>query len=105
MTRLIILGFLTCAAASVSAHPARRPNLPIVEKAARLKPGQFVWDAKADLTGPVFLVIDLSAQRVLLYRNSVPIAASTISTGSDGRANSDRRVHHPAEGGRASISN
>lgn len=85
MTRLIILGFLTCAAASVSAHPARRPNLPIVEKAARLKPGQFVWDAKADSTGPVFLVIDLSAQRVLLYRNSVPIAASTISTGSDGR--------------------
>jgi len=83
VTRLIALAFLACAAAS--AHAAGRPKLPIVEKALRLKPGQFVWDAKADMTGPVFLVIDLRAQRLLLYRNTVPIAASTISTGSDGR--------------------
>jgi len=83
--RLIALAFLACAAASVAAHPARRPGLPIVEKATRLKPGQYVWDAKADPTGPVFLVVDLNVQRALLYRNSVPIAASTISTGSDGR--------------------
>ena len=31
------------------------------------------------------LVIDLSSQRALLYRNGVPIAASTVSTGRRGR--------------------
>jgi hypothetical protein len=35
--------------------------------------------------GPLFLVIDLTRQRALLYRDGVPIAASTISTGSKGR--------------------
>jgi len=83
--RLIALVFAVCAAASGAAHPPRRPDLPIVEKAVRLKAGQYVWNTKADATGPVFLVVDLSVQRALLYRNNVPIAASTISTGSDGR--------------------
>ena len=31
------------------------------------------------------MVIDLTRQRALLYRDGVPIAASTISTGSKGR--------------------
>jgi lipoprotein-anchoring transpeptidase ErfK/SrfK len=31
------------------------------------------------------LVIDLSKQRAMLYRNGVPIAASTVSTGRRGR--------------------
>jgi lipoprotein-anchoring transpeptidase ErfK/SrfK len=82
--RLIALIFAACAAASVLAQPPRRPGVPIVEKAVRLKPGQFVWDEKADASGPVFLLVDLSVQRALLYRNNVPIAASTISTGSGG---------------------
>jgi lipoprotein-anchoring transpeptidase ErfK/SrfK len=56
-----------------------------MEKAARLKPGQYVWQSKADSIGPVLLVIDLSAQRALLYRDGVPIAASTVSTGRAGR--------------------
>src|SRR4051812_26273728 len=56
-----------------------------MEKAVRLKPGQYVWELKADSTGPVFLVIDLRTQRALLYRNGVTIAASTVSTGRRGR--------------------
>jgi len=77
--RLIAFGFLACAAASADAHPTR--HLSVVEKAARLRPGQFVWAPKAASIGPLFLVIDLSAQRALLYRSGVPIAASTVSTG------------------------
>ena len=84
MKRLIELGFLACVAASAAAHPAKT-ELSVVERAARLGPGQFVWDAKAGSTGPLFLVIDLTRQRALLYRDGVPIAASTISTGSKGR--------------------
>jgi hypothetical protein len=83
--RLIELGFLACLAASAAAHPVSHQKLSVIERAARLGPGQFVWEAEVASTGPVFLVIDLTRQRVLLYRGGVPIAASTISSGSKGR--------------------
>jgi hypothetical protein len=83
--RLIELGFLACVAASAAAQPVTHQKLSVMERAARLSPGQFVWEPKAASTGPVFLVIDLTRQRVLLYRGGVPIAASTISSGSKGR--------------------
>ena len=85
MKRLIELGFLACVAASAAANPVTHQKLSVIERAARLSPGQFVWEPKAASTGPVFLVIDLTRQRVLLYRGGVPIAASTISSGSKGR--------------------
>jgi lipoprotein-anchoring transpeptidase ErfK/SrfK len=61
--RLVEFGLLAWAAASVAAHPVRHQNH----------------------RGPVTLVIDLSAQRAVLYRNGAPIAASRVSTGSRGR--------------------
>ncbi|HEY7005281.1 MAG TPA: L,D-transpeptidase family protein [Sphingomicrobium sp.] len=85
MKRLIEFAFLLCAAASVAAHPAKHRHLSVVQKAARLGPGQYVWESKAPSTGPLFVVIDLSSQRATLYRNGVVIAASTVSTGSRGR--------------------
>jgi hypothetical protein len=83
--RLIQFGLLGCAAAAVSAHTERQTDLPLIEKSARLKAGQYVWEPKADSAGPVFVVIDLLAQRALLYRNGVVMAASTVSTGREGR--------------------
>jgi hypothetical protein len=83
--RLIELGFLACVAASAAANPVTQQNLSVIERAARLSAGEFVWEPKAASTGPLFLVIDLTRQRVLLYRGGVPIAASTISSGSEGR--------------------
>ena len=85
MKRPIELGFLACVAASAAANPVPQQKLSVIEKADRLGPGQFVWEAEVASTGPVFLVIDLTRQRVLLYRGGVPIAASTISSGSKGR--------------------
>ena len=85
MKRLIALGFLACLAASAAAHPVTHQKPSVIEKAARLSTGQFVWEPEAASTGPVLLVIDLTRQRVFLYRGGVPIAASTISTGSKGR--------------------
>jgi len=84
--RLIEFGFLACvAAASAATHPVNQQNLSIAEKTARLKPGQYVWEPKGNSSGPLFLVISLTAQRAVVYRNGVPIAASTISTGNEGR--------------------
>ena len=85
MKQLIEFGFLACVAASAAAYPVTHQKLSVIERAARLSPGQFVWEPEAASTGPVFLVIDLTRQRVLLYRGGVPIAASTISSGSKGR--------------------
>lgn len=84
MKRLIGLALLACAASS-AAHPHRHRSLSVAEKAARLGPGQYVWEARAVSTGRLFLVVDLSKQRAMLYRNGVPIAASTVSTGRRGR--------------------
>lgn len=85
MKRLIELGFLACAAASAAAQPVTHQYLSVMERAARLSTGQFVWMPEAASTGPLSLVIDLTTQRVLVYRGAVPIAASTISSGSEGR--------------------
>ena len=85
MKRLIQLGFLACIAASAAAQPVKHQQLSVLQRAAQLSSGQFVWDPKAASTGPLFLVIDLTRQRALLYRDGVPIAASAISTGSKGR--------------------
>jgi hypothetical protein len=83
--RLIELGFLACVAASAAANPLTHQKLTVIERAAQLSPGQFVWEPEAASTGPLFLVIDLTRQRALLYRGGVPIAASTLSSGSKGR--------------------
>ena len=85
MTRLIAFGLLAFVAVPVAAHAKARTDIPLIEKAVRLKPGQYVWDRKADSVGYMSIVIDLGAQRALLYRNGVAIAASTISSGRKGR--------------------
>lgn len=86
MKRLIELGFLTwVAATSATAQSVANQERSVMERAARLATGQFVWDSEASPTGSLFLLIDLTRQRVLLYRGGIPIAASTISSGSEGR--------------------
>lgn len=82
---LLALGFLALAAASADV-PAAAGSIPtIAQKAAALGPGQYVWEAESSPSGPVLLTIDLTAQRVMVYRDGALIAASAISTGSAGR--------------------
>ena len=80
---LLALGFLVFTAASAAAQPAVNPT--ISERAAALGPGQYVWDSKSPTSGPLLLTIDLTAQRLLVYRDGVLMAATAISTGSLGR--------------------
>jgi hypothetical protein len=61
--------------------PAGRP---IFEVAAKLKPGQFVWAPDNAPEGPGLLVVNLATQRAVLFRNGVPIGATTISSGKPG---------------------
>ena len=57
----------------------------VVEIVAKLKPGQYVWAPEIAPDGPMLLIVNLKSQRAVLYRNGVPIGASTVSTGRPGR--------------------
>ena len=82
---LLSLVFLVFAATSAAAQPAPDYKPTIAERAAALEAGQYVWDAKAPTSGPLLLTIDLTAQRIMVYRDGALIAAAAISTGSLGR--------------------
>lgn len=56
----------------------------VAETIANLKPGEFAWAPELAPKGPMLLIVNLETQRALLFRNGVPIAASTVSTGSAG---------------------
>lgn len=53
----------------------------VVKTVTTLRPGQFVWAPQAAPEGPMLLIVNLSTQRGLLFRNGVPIGATTVSTG------------------------
>ena len=56
----------------------------VIEAAERLRPGQYLWAPQVAPKGPVMLVVSLSTQRAVVYRNGVPIGISTVSTGRPG---------------------
>ena len=58
----------------------------VVQTVTGLKPGQFVWAPQAAPAGPMLILVNLSTQRALLYRNGVPIGATTVSTGKTGHS-------------------
>ena len=56
----------------------------VVETAARLRPGEYVWAPEIAPRGPTLLVVSVTTQRAVMFRNGIPIAASTVSTGRPG---------------------
>lgn len=56
----------------------------VVRTITTLKPGEFVWAPEIAPDGPMLLIVNVSTQRALLFRNGVPIGATTVSTGKAG---------------------
>jgi len=56
----------------------------VMDSVARLRPGQYIWVPEIAPRGPMLVVVNIATQRVVAYRNGVPIAVSTISTGKAG---------------------
>jgi len=56
----------------------------VLDAVKRLKPGDFIWAPQIAPSGPVLMVINISTQRAVLYRNGVPIGITTVSTGKAG---------------------
>jgi lipoprotein-anchoring transpeptidase ErfK/SrfK len=56
----------------------------VVEAVTRLRSGEFVWTPEIAPAGPMLLLVNVRTQRAILYRNGVPIGATTVSTGKPG---------------------
>jgi len=69
---------------SAAAEQVALNGRPILKVATKLKPGQYVWEPGRALSGPALVVVNLHTQRLLFFRNGVPIAASTVSSGKTG---------------------
>ena len=68
----------------VLAQQVERGDRPILAIAPTLKNGEYVWAPELAPDGPSLAVVNLETQRLILFRNGVPIAASTISSGTKG---------------------
>lgn len=56
----------------------------VVQRVKRLQPGEYVWAPNVAPSGPMLLLVNLATQRAVLFRNGVPIGATTVSTGRPG---------------------
>ncbi len=59
----------------------RRIGRQIEADAAGLRPGRYVWKADHVQSGPMSIVVSLSAQRAYVFRDRRLIGVSTVSTG------------------------
>ena len=70
--------------ATAIAQRVERGDRAILAIAPQLKNGEYVWAPELAPDGPGLAIVNLETQRLILFRNGVPIAASTISSGKTG---------------------
>ena len=80
-----ILFAASLAAASIAATPAwAAAAASLEEAAATLTPNAYVWQDTGQ-AGRVRIVVSLADQRAYVYRGETLVAASTVSSGKDGK--------------------
>ncbi|RMB54689.1 lipoprotein-anchoring transpeptidase ErfK/SrfK [Sphingomonas sp. PP-CE-3A-406] len=72
------------ASPALAASAGALAAMPIEQAATELSPNQFVWKDNG-ASEPVSIVISLLEQRAFVYRGASMIAATTISSGKDGK--------------------
>jgi len=78
---------LTTLALTTLAAPARGQSLDsgsVIAAVEKLKPGEYLWAPQLAPSGPMLLVVNRETQRLVVYRNGLPIGISTVSTGKPG---------------------
>ncbi len=86
-TRFRALALTTATALLATAGAAQMQPIgdgTVMASVERLRPGQFLWVPEIAPRGPMLVVVNIATQRVVAYRNGVPIAVSTVSTGKAG---------------------
>jgi hypothetical protein len=58
----------------------------VVQAVTHLKAGEYVWAPAVAKAGPMLLIVNVATQRAVLFRNGVPIGASSVSTGRPGHS-------------------
>jgi len=86
---LMVTAVLSAALLAMPLEPlaAQQPapiSASIIERVEQLKPGEYLWAPDLAPAGPVLIIISLTSQRAVTYRNGVPIGVSTVSTGKAG---------------------
>lgn len=79
------MGAMLCAA-PVFGQQVDVASGSVVQAVAQLKPGEFVWAPEVAPRGPMLLIVNIATQRAVLFRNGVPVAATTVSTGRAGHS-------------------
>jgi hypothetical protein len=84
-SRAIILAASAALLASAGAAQMRPiASGSVMDAVERLRPGQYLWIPEVAPEGPLLVVINIATQRLVAYRNGVPIGVSTVSTGKRG---------------------
>ena len=71
-------------ASTAPAQRVQRGDRLIIQATHELKNGEYVWAPELSREGPALFVVNLETQRAVLFRNGVPIAGTTISSGAPG---------------------
>lgn len=79
--KAVAAAFLATAATAQQVDLAGRPVLAV---ASQMKTGEYVWAPELAPDGPVLVIVNLATQRLIVFRNGVPVAASTLSSGRTG---------------------
>src|SRR3954449_11856794 len=86
ISRLTLAAALTatCLTVPALAQQVDRGDRPILAIAPILKPGEYVWAPQLAADGPALVIVNLETQRLIVFRNGVPIGASSVSSGKTG---------------------
>jgi hypothetical protein len=85
MRLIAVAGFaVVLLAGPVCAQQVELNGRPVLEAAVNLKIGEYVWAPQLAPDGPMLAIVNLRTQRLVVFRNGVPIAASTVSSGKTG---------------------
>ena len=80
----LVCPILLLTAPMAVAQPVSLGSGSVVATVMRLRAGEYVWAPNLAPKGPTLLIVNLKSQRAVLYRNGIPIGASTVSTGKPG---------------------
>jgi hypothetical protein len=84
VTPAIALVMTALAPTYVAAQQVELGNRNVLDVVPKLKPGQYVWAPEKTGDGPALAIVNLASQKLVMFRNGVPIGASTISSGKTG---------------------
>ena len=78
--------FITLFASAAGAQQIGLGSGSVVATVQQLKPGEYIWTPQVAPEGPLMMIVNIENQRAMLYRNGIPIGATTVSTGRPGHA-------------------